>query len=412
MSPPDVRRAITEAEIGREIIRLVPDWYEAAHGPEQHAFTVGEHTATFYHHRGVSQNLLFFLDRVRTITGDLPLHQFIQFPSLNDVLLETLAVEWLSIHSSKTDWFQLLKYLDAVARRTCENEPISLNLIIRDGEGKAAITEPALQKFLDRLASSSFSYVAVDHELRLLDYGEVVWEDIKSIASRKFHPEFLHPIHSVMQETDISAHLTAQGDVIIMSKAGVLAVRRQRQWKIYDADMFQNSLAQCMGHRDISGNLVDIIFDLSFRRHGALLIYDPNHCIAGHVLNSESVIAPDDPSVAEVESPKCGQKFIMKLLEETSVEKQIDLFARKRRLIEMATIDGALVFDNERLLAIGALIRSHPSVGNQLGARTTAARSAYLWGAHPIKVSSDGDVIVYFRSENNSDGCDAEMSFL
>ena len=71
---------------------------------------------------------------------------------------------------------------------------------------------------------------------------------------------------------------------------------------------------------------------------------------------------------------------------------------RKRRLIEMTCVDGAVIFDDDHLLAVGALVRSHPSVGNQLGARTTAARSAYLWGAHPIKVSSDGDVTVYFRS--------------
>ena len=78
----------------------------------------------------------------------------------------------------------------------------------------------------------------------------------------------------------------------------------------------------------------------------------------------------------------------------------------------MACVDGAVVFDDHHLLAVGALIRSHPSVGNQLGARTTAARSAYLWGARPIKVSSDGDVTVYFKSRNGEQECDAVMNFL
>ena len=70
------------------------------------------------------------------------------------------------------------------------------------------------------------------------------------------------------------------------------------------------------------------------------------------------------------------------------------------------------MFDDDRLLAVGALVRSHPSVGSQLGARTTAARSAYLWGAHPIQVSSDGDVSIYFRSKNGEQQCDAVMHFL
>ena len=85
---------------------------------------------------------------------------------------------------------------------------------------------------------------------------------------------------------------------------------------------------------------------------------------------------------------------------------------RKRRLIEMTCVDGAVIFDDHHLLAVGALVRSHPSVGNQLGARTTAARSAFLWGGHPIKVSSDGDVTVYFRSRDDEQQCDAVMNFL
>ena len=78
----------------------------------------------------------------------------------------------------------------------------------------------------------------------------------------------------------------------------------------------------------------------------------------------------------------------------------------------MSGVDGAVVFDDDGLLAVGALIRSHPNVGNQLGARVTAARSAYLWGGRPIKVSSDGDVAVYFKSRNGDDECDAVMNFL
>ena len=95
-----------------------------------------------------------------------------------------------------------------------------------------------------------------------------------------------------------------------------------------------------------------------------------------------------------------------------SLERRPVFSGRKRQLIEMACIDGAVVFDDNRLLAVGALIRSHPSVGNQLGARRTAARSSYLWGAHPIEVSSDGDVTVYFKSKNGERECDAVMNFL
>ena len=412
MTPPDVLQAATEAEIGREIISLVPHWYQAECGPERYSIPIGTHTSCFYNHCRLTPRLRTFLENISARTRELPLHHFIRLPSLIDVLLESFAVEWLHIHSSEIDWAKLLKYLETVARRTSENQPVALNLIIREGNGTGDITEANLQKFLDRLASSPFSYFTVDPDLCLIDYGEVEWGQVKNPTAAKFHPEFLHPLHSVMEDTDISAHLTALGDIIIMNGAGLLAARRQRKWKVYDVNTFKNSLSRCLGNHHVGGNLFEVIFELSFRRQGALLVYDPEHCIRGHILNTESIIFSDWKKSGKPTNEDCGQALVGPLLEDIAIGKKAGSLNRRRRLIEMACADGAVVFDDNRLLAAGTLIRSHPSVGNQLGARTTAARSSYLWGAHPIKVSSDGDVTVYFRSKNCKAECDAEMHFL
>ena len=48
-----------------------------------------------------------------------------------------LAIEWLQMHSNGTDWPRLIKYLETVARQTYENQPVSLNLIVRKGPGLA-----------------------------------------------------------------------------------------------------------------------------------------------------------------------------------------------------------------------------------------------------------------------------------
>ena len=412
MTPPDVLRASTEAEIGHEIIRLVPHWYEAECGPQRYAVPIGGHTAHFYNHCKLTPNLRTFLGQICARTRELTMEHFIRLPGLTDVLLENFAIEWLRIHSATIDWVRLIKYMETVARRTYENQPVAVNLLIREGEGTGDITEPDLQKFLDRLAASAFSYLMVDPDLRLMDYGEVEWGQVKTPRHYQFHPEFLHPIHSIMKPRDLSAHLTAQGDVVIMNQAGLLAARRRRKWKVYDVRTFKNSLAQCMGNRHVGGNLFQVIFDLSFRRQGALLIYDPRHCMQPHVLNSESFVASEWRAGADPEEPDSGQALLARLLADTAVGTKAGSLRRKRRLIEMACVDGAVIFDDAQLLAVGALIRSHPSVGSQLGARTTAARSAYLWGSHPIKVSSDGDVTIYFQSKNRDNQCDSEMHFL
>ena len=137
-----------------------------------------------------------------------------------------------------------------------------------------------------------------------------------------------------------------------------------------------------------------MVFDLSFRRQGSLLIYDPEHRMQDHILNKDSFISADARRNGNAKNVDTGQSLIGDSIDDISVGRKAGSLRRKRRLIEMSIVDGAVVFDDSRLLAVGALIRSHPDVGNQLGARTTAARSAFLWGGRPIKVSSDGDVSI------------------
>jgi hypothetical protein len=209
------------------------------------------------------------------------------------------------------------------------------------------------------------------------------------------------------------AHLTPHGDLVIMDKTGVLATKRKKKWRIYDAQSFTSSLAYCLGNGAVAANLTEVVFDLSFRRQGALLVYDPEHTILQHVLNPESILPPfRQRSGNLVTSRECGQVLIGRSVADIAVGNPAGSIRRKRQLIELASIDGAVVFDDTKLLAVGALIRSHFDAGNHSGARITAAKSAYLWGARPIAVSSDGDVTVHFQSRNGNEECDAVMNFL
>ncbi len=347
--------------------------------------------------------------------------RFLEYAGATDVLVERFAAEWLRMQSRELDWVKLIKYLETVSRRTSENLPVALTLIVRPGAGIGDITQAHLQKFFDRLAASplTFTYLAVDTDLRLMNYGSVEWSQVNNATSCKYYPEFLHPIHSVMDETDLVAHLTPHGDLVIMDKAGVLATKRKKKWRIYDVRHFKSSLAYCLGSRNVAANLIEVVFDLSFKRQGALLVYDPGHRILEHILNPVSILNPKNilsqpwkHNGRPMPNRPSGQVLIGSSIEDIAIGKKVGSIKRKRQLIELACIDGAIVFDDTKLLAVGALIRTHPDAGTQLGARINAARSAYLWGAHPIAVSSDGDVTVHFRSRNGEHQCDAVMNFL
>ena len=76
-------------------------------------------------------------------------------------------------------------------------------------------------------------------------------------------------------------------------------------------------------------------------------------------------------------------------------------------------MDGAVIFNQARILAFGAMIEPHAKANSETGARTTAARSAYYWGGHPSKISSDGEISIYFESDDGKGGtCDAQLEFL
>ena len=162
-----------------------------------------------------------------------------------------------------------------------------------------------------------------------MNYGSVEWSHVNNATSCKFYPEFLHPIHSVMDDTDLVAHLTPHGELVIMDKAGILATKRKKKWKIYDVRQFKSSLAYCLGSREVAANLIEVVFDLSFKRQGALLIYDPEHRILEHILNPVSILNPASVAAPPwkrnghaVPNRPCGQALIGSSIEDIAIGKR------------------------------------------------------------------------------------------
>ena len=350
MTPLDVLRSNTEAEIAREIIRLVPHWYEAECGPEEYSISIAQHTACFYNHGKLSANLSELLATIRARTEQLPLDRVLEYAGAIDVLVESFAAEWLRMQSREVDWIKLIKYLETVSRRTSENLPVALTLIVRPGAGIGDITQPHLQKFFDRLAASpsTFTYLAVDVDLRLMNYGSVEWSHINNATSCKFYPEFLHPIHSVMDETDLVAHLTPHGDIVIMDKAGILATKRKKKWKLYDVRQFRSGLAYCLGSREVGGEPHRSRLRPQLQAAGGALIYDPQHRILERILNPASILSPANMPLPTaklnghaVPHRPCGQVLIGSSIEDIAIGKRTGSIKKKRQLVEMACIDGA-----------------------------------------------------------------------
>ena len=380
----------------RIIASMVPNWYVAEHGINKNKREGWGATQTFFTHRPPTPDLNSLIQAITTLGKGSKNPS--DMPSSADTLQEWVANEWLKIKAQKVNWLKVMGYVRQVARRTYENLPVVLNMVVSDGKGNGDITQPRLQKFLDQLGSSPFTYLKVDRELNFLSYEQIKYSEVTDSTSYKFHPEFLHPYSCVTKSDEFSVHVTSRGDVIIMDSDGMIAAKRKGHWKLYEVKTFKNTLADILGY-SVGSNVFEVLFDLSFKRHGALLVFDPEGAVRKNIQNEESIITGDG-----FPKPGSGQALIADQMKCITFGGGVGTaIQNKRLLLEAASIDGAILFGKNQIEAVGAIVKPHENAGNEFGARTTAALSAFHWGGIPLKVSSDGEVTIYFMNADPDD---------
>lgn len=399
---------MNELEALRAVISMMPHWYEATFGPFPHSLSLGGENLRFFTHRPLTPQA----NQLLVSAGkELPeLYEDVKRLSrvkAIEVLQEHFAGLWLSQVTGAIKWALLFEYFDEISQRTYENQKVTCNFVISAGDGSADITSWDIQKIIDPLATSLHTFIRVDHDLKFLGYEHVEWEGVKQTKSYKFNPEFLQPIASVLEAGDYSVHLTGKDDLVVMNKSGLLAAKRKGRWKLYDVFTFKNSITQIAHNYRVGCNIFEILFDLSFKRHGALLIYDPDKKVVNHVVNKGSIIS------GEGAVPNAARSMLLPSVEGIAMGAREYDDRAKRLFLELASMDGAVIFTAAGLLAFGAMIETHPEADRESGARSTAAQSAYRWGGVPFKVSSDGEIAVYFKStDGKRNSCFAKLEFL
>jgi DisA bacterial checkpoint controller nucleotide-binding len=282
--------------------------------------------------------------------------------------------------------------------RMLESELINITRAMRD-EIASIVNRAGLSAVVSSRPKTVESIARKWTIKKSLDFSELGMIEIKpskSIPDYKYYPDFVSSLVSSLTKDEFGLILTKNRECVIINHDGLVASLRGESWYIYDAPTFKNSLADALGDYRLGCNLFDVTFDLSYRRHGALLIYDPNKAVLEHVANKGSLVhlshagksLPHDMLVDSVKKIIPGQINYQE--------------RRKSVFLEIASLDGAVIFDKEKVLGFGSMIESHANVGDHLGARTTAAISAFHWGGKPIKISSDGDISVYFSDDDTS----------
>jgi hypothetical protein len=278
-------------------------------------------------------------------------------------------------------------------------------LVIESGNASADaphLTDENYFKVFDWLGAAHLTYFRVDEELRIKSLEAISLTDIAELTSYRFYPDFLHPIIDTIKHTDsVIVHVNVEGDILVANATGIIASNRKGRWTIFDTDHLIQSVAKILDEKmgnEIKKNdptcvacsLFQILFDVSFKRHGGLILIDHPANIPAYVVKG----------IERHEHSPLNTIFTHRAFDglEFSV-------AEVRKLVELSSVDGALILDMQgNLLQIGSMIMSHPSAQNSFGARDTAAYSAAKNGATTFKISTDGEVSILFTVNSFTDG--------
>lgn len=342
--------------------------------------------------RGGNMGKLFtYIENESDTFCSLDLHGFEMESSYVE---RNIATKWLELETSisQKEWENILDQIVRLQKRTYENLPIIKNIIIDTQDtGTVDISESSEEKLIDVMAGSNYTYFLTDKSLRIVDYNNITWREAEDKSTYSSIPNFLQPFTKVLNGGRVGIALTHTGDIIIYKGSGMIVSVRKGNVVVYDDAIVKNLYRDVLDEAKygVICNLFDVCWDISYRRHGALIVLALDSDYEKHIVNKESILG-------HMESMGIRKNMVDAIkqisLKETGKIKNRSIF------IELASVDGATIIDplDGEVKAFGAIIETAKSLKKISGARTTAAKSAISYeNMIPIKVSSDGDITLY-----------------
>lgn len=399
------------------IMEIIPQYYKSELGiGEKVSINIDGDIHVFNAFRKNTPNLNRLVEFIET-NCDKFLSIDLNSKSIEKQLIQRHIVnEWIKIKGYDGDWFEFFDYCDTIENKTYENSSIGFNFIYNPNEVVDSISvlkEAKKQKILDVLTESQYTYFKMGKDWKFIAYEHIHLSDIyNGDEEYKLIPEFLYPYKHILGNEECGITRTKRGDLIIFNKEGIIASNRKSSWKIYEPLTFKNALVDIFEssgcpHYRIACNMVDIVFDLSYRRHGALIIFDLDETFNDKIQNQHSILdGTDNILYSALESS------ISLINLNTKFNKDI----RKSLILELSSVDGAIVFNKSgKVKSFGSIVKNHINANMQEGARSTAAVSAYNYGMSPVfKISSDGEIQILFshRCKISNRIEDRQISFL
>lgn len=366
----------------------IPQLYEASNGDNKITFSFDGTELTRWSFIALTPGLNDYVKKSIDLLENIKKGYVFMDDNHHEVnrLKEFFAAIWLE-NTTKLErnfWYRIFDYFYLLTRRTNENNFIHKNIkiILDDSITTTGISllDQSKNKFFDLLGTTPTSCIVVNKNLEIIRIESLDSSKMKRPDDYVLYPDFISDLAQSSEDNEILLTSTVRSDLFICHKKNMIASKRRDHWTVYDAATFKNTLAKIAKDYRLGCNLYGILFDLSYKRHGGLIVLDNKNNFTRYTKGSDE-LNPLIPSIKlnEATFPSSSKKIVA----------------------EFSSVDGAILVSKEdyTITGIGKIINVHPLCSDSYGARTTAALSAALHGGTSFKVSSDGDITLYFKTD-------------
>lgn len=313
---------------------------------------------------------------------------------------ESVVAEHINEHHKvKVQVSSILAALHTLSEQTYENKALVFGCVLDPAESNngiaATFPEPFLSAKKYKALSDGFhTAYHVSADGAVINFVDLDKVDSPELSTRHYFPEWAGPIARVSRDGRCGIALTRQGDILVFDEGVLRFTYRFGRWRYWNHSHVVNLLrdrarAQRVP-RSIVGYVVGSIYraslDISFRRSGGLFVILHNQ-------RDVRKIVRDGDAIGDATRGESDRDFDL-------VVQQHKMQAMSRGVaVEIASLDGAVVLANSgNILAYGAVLQ--PKKAGRLrgseGSRTKAAIGASNYGL-AVKISSDGDITIYFE---------------
>lgn len=289
--------------------------------------------------------------------------------------------------------------LHKLSEQTYENKSLTFGCILEprpNGSDKGSFPDHFLRTKKYKALSDGFRTV-----YRISPSGNVLGfidlpDQYTPLTEKHYFPEWAKFLASASRSGRCGIALSRQGDILVFDNGTLRFTYRYGRWQYWNHSHIVNLLrdrakAQRVP-KNVLGSVVNTIYraalDISFRRSGGLFV-------VLHNKNDLGGLAKSADRLGDAHRPESDREF------DTILRKHKAQSLARAVLVELASLDGAVVLANSGLiLAYGAVLQ--PKKAGNLkgteGSRTKAAIGASNYGL-AIKISSDGGITVYFEGK-------------